>query len=79
MPCSLGLGRAGTSNVRSAHTVSAYLIPVMVCGCELASDGATSGGRVAILDNTLTVLIQRADRANKTDPLTSGGALHLHS
>lgn len=27
--------------------------------CELASDGATSGGRVAILDNTLVILTQR--------------------
>ena len=35
------------------------LIRVTFWDCELASDGATSGGRVAILDRTLTTLIQR--------------------
>jgi hypothetical protein len=48
----------------------------MFWDCGLASDGATSGGRVAILDNTLTVLIQQAYSTIETNRLTFGDALH---
>ena len=47
-------------------------------GCELASDGATSGGRVAILDNTLVILIQRAYSVVETDLPTFGDARRPH-
>ena len=45
---------------------------------ELASGGATSGGRVAILDNTLIPIIQQTYGVVGVNRLTSGDAPHRH-
>jgi hypothetical protein len=46
---------------------------------QLASEGATSGGRVAIFDNTLAIFIQQPYGVIQMDPLTFGDVLHLRT
>ena len=76
-PCSLVPARVGTSTARSDKRHPS-LVPVLVCGGELTSDGATSGGRVEILDSTLAVLAQRTCNTFETNRLTFGVALRPH-